>query len=215
MEDLRQALTASSLKLVRDERLLWDNVPFALRPGQTIAITGGNGSGKSSLLECLCGLRNPVHGKVFWRNQDITQINRRLRARLLRSDFGVVPQGTPIMENETVRTHFLVALPKRTKEPDTLMSKFLSEVGLQMIDPRQEMGKLSLGQRQRALVAIALSKSPQILFLDEPTSALDGDGRLTVAESLASYTNTGGIVCLVSHDNRLINTAQQVIRVGS
>lgn len=182
---------------------------FSLAAGQTVALTGASGSGKTLLLELLGLLRAPGGGTRYrwggqsgidlaglWsggaRNADLA----RTRGRL----FGFVPQTGGLLPFLSVSEN--VALPQRVNgRPDAARCDALVDrLGLRDVAAMRP-GGLSIGQRQRAAIARALSHRPAFVIADEPTAALDSDSADTVIDLLLEVaTSEGSGVILSSHD---------------
>jgi putative ABC transport system ATP-binding protein len=156
------------------------------------AVLGASGSGKSTLLRLLNRLADPEQGTVFYRGDDV----RELDPLSLRRRVGLVPQ-LPAPFDGTVEDN--VAAGRRYAgggpEPDT--ASLLERVGLDAGFAGREAGKLSVGEQQRVMLARALALEPEVLLLDEPTSALDQDARAEVEATLSDLSMD---LVVVTHD---------------
>lgn len=168
-----------------------DGLDLEVKPGEHLAIVGGSGSGKSTILRLLLGFEAPLTGSITYDGQDFSSLDP---ARV-RSQIGVVLQSSQlfagsIQENikgasDATLEHCLAAAEAAGLARDLK----LFPMGLHT--PITEgAGTLSGGQRQRILIARALAGSPRILFLDEATSALDNATQAVVAETMDALNAT-------------------------
>ncbi|HQS39339.1 MULTISPECIES: peptidase domain-containing ABC transporter [unclassified Polaromonas] len=158
-----------------DLPLLYKNVNLTIEPGQTVAIMGPSGTGKSTLTKLLQGFYRPTEGQIKVDGIDILHLS----ANELRANFGVVPQET-VLFSGTVYDNLLMANPHASFEQvvqacqmaeihdaiQTLPQGYQTEIG-------ERGAGLSGGQKQRLAIARALLKKPKVLIFDEATSALD------------------------------------------
>jgi ATP-binding cassette subfamily C protein len=177
-----------------DGPLVLDDVSFAVRPGEFVAVVGPSGCGKSTLLRLLIGFDRPVSGSVLYDGQDLSALDR----SAVRRQCGVVLQHAQPM------TGSLLDVIRGTEPctPEEAMAAaelaglgddiHRMPMGLHTIV--QGSGSLSGGQRQRLMIAQALLRHPRILFLDEATSALDNETQRTVIESTRALNATRVVI---------------------
>ncbi|MCL2099214.1 MAG: ATP-binding cassette domain-containing protein [Oscillospiraceae bacterium] len=135
-----------------------DNVSFELNKGETLAIIGPSGGGKSTILRLLNGLEKPDGGSITINNQE-------------NGSFGLVFQDYNLFPQYTVLGNITLA-PRLLKQDYSKAEEILSKVGL--LEKKDNYpSQLSGGQKQRTAIARALMLKPDILCFDEPTSALD------------------------------------------
>lgn len=149
------------------------DVSFAVEPSQYAVLMGKTGSGKTSLLEAICGLRPTVRGRIVLENRDVTDWPAAARG------IGYVPQDRVLFESMTVREHLGFALRIRNRSAREIAARVEPLSELLEIDHllnRRPRG-LSGGEAQRVALGRALSFGPRILLLDEPLSALDEETR--------------------------------------
>jgi putative ABC transport system ATP-binding protein len=183
----------SNVSFTRGGRRVLDSVTADIRTGAT-AIVGPSGSGKSTLLRLLNRLADPDAGTIAYRGRTLAEYDP-LR---LRREVSLVPQLPALLEG-TVESNLRYAADLAGKELDT--ARCLRLAGLDPGFATREVGELSVGEQQRAMLARALAQEPAVLLLDEPTSALDHDARDAVEATLARLRRELDIsLVVVSHD---------------
>ena len=185
-------------------RVLTD-VTFALRPGESAAIMGPSGSGKSSLLYVLGGLEPPTSGSITLGGQNPYDLDADRLAAFRNRQVGFVFQDHCLLPQCNVLENVLV--PTLVGEHDSSAPdrarRLLDEVGLsERIDHRP--AALSGGEKQRVALARALIRQPQLLLCDEPTGNLDADSAARVAELLIDlHRQQKTILVVVTHSEAL------------
>jgi putative ABC transport system ATP-binding protein len=181
------------VSLYRGGRLVLDSVSAEIHDGAT-AIVGPSGSGKSTLLRLLNRLAEPNTGAVSYRGRPLTEYD----PLALRREVSLVPQ-LPALLDGTVGSNLRYAADLAGKKLDPGRCLRLSGLGAEFSD--RDVAELSVGERQRAMLARALAQEPRVLLLDEPTSALDHDARDAIEATLAKLRSELDIsLVLVSHD---------------
>jgi putative ABC transport system ATP-binding protein len=172
------------------------NVDFEVRKGETVAIVGPSGSGKSSLLRLLNRLDEPTTGTVYLDGVDY----RKIAPRELRRRVGMVLQR-PFLFPGTVAENLRFGPRQRGVDlTDAAVEELLTGVLLSGFGARN-VANLSGGEAQRVSFARTLANSPEVLLLDEPTSALDEDAKHEVEAVIQRIGREQGIPCvLVTHD---------------
>ncbi|HVT73898.1 MAG TPA: ATP-binding cassette domain-containing protein [Lacunisphaera sp.] len=185
------------------DRVVLQNVSFAVKRGEIFFIIGGNGCGKSTLLRHLIGLRQPARGTVRYSGHDFTHAEAAARKALLRT-FGVLYQGGALWSSMTL--HENVALPLElytdlaAKERAEVVELKLSQVGLAGYGDYFP-GELSGGMQRRAGLARALALDPEIVFFDEPSAGLDPITSLNLDDLIRQIHETlGTTIVIVSHE---------------
>ncbi|KAJ4487216.1 P-loop containing nucleoside triphosphate hydrolase protein [Lentinula edodes] len=179
--------------------------------GESVAIVGTSGSGKSSVQSLLLRYYDPVRGKVTFDGQDI----RELRLDSWRNAIGIVPQD-PVLFTGTIASNIAFGNPTATREQ---IEDAAREANCEFVwgMPKgfdTEIGRLSLsgGQRQRLAIARALLKKPAILALDEATSALDANSENRVNDAVDKILRKRQTTCLfVAHRLSTIARAERIV----
>jgi len=175
-------------------------------------IMGPSGSGKSSLLYLLSGLKQPTAGDVFYGAQRLTGLNAPERARMRRERFGFVFQQPFLLNYLTARENILVAAPLRDREAQARVDALLEELHILHLAERYP-AHLSGGERQRLVVARAMINQPSVIFADEPTAALDHTNGRAVIELLMRYRERGAVL-VVTHDPTMVAEADSVYHLS-
>ncbi len=165
-----------------------DGVSFAIAEGQCFGLLGPNGAGKTTTVEMMEGVTQPTSGQVLYRGET-------LGARF-REEAGIQFQKTALQDFLTVRETlalFSMLYPRRRDLDDLIRTCALEQVA------DRDNRKLSGGQMQRLLLAIALANDPRVLFLDEPTTGLDPQARHNFWDLIRSIKAEGRTVLLTTH----------------
>ncbi len=169
-----------------------DNVTFAVPAGSYGVLMGRTGSGKTTILEIICGLRRPSAGRVWLGERDVTDLAPGERG------IGYVPQDGAMFPTMTVRDQLGFALRLRRRPAAEIarrVAELADELGLTPLLERRPEG-LSGGERQRVALGRALAARPQVLVLDEPLSALDEELRDDLATLLRRVQREHGVTAL-------------------
>ena len=178
--------------------------------GDSFAISGPSGVGKTTLLRMLAGLEQPTHGAVLLNDAPLTDTN----ADAWRAAVGWMPQ-TPHFLGRSLRYNIgfgepldgeILSLARVTPVVASLPNKDLTQLG--------ETGAgLSGGEARRVMLARALNRAPAVLLADEPTADLDADTAHDIIDALLAYVAGGGTLITTTHDPRLMERMPKVIRL--
>lgn len=189
-------------------------VDLSVAAGETVAIIGPSGSGKSSLISIAAGLETPTEGRAILFDTDLAGLGEDGRARLRRGRAALVFQSFHLLPNMTAEENVAAPLELAHRNGSTEEARvWLDRVGLgrrRTHYPHQ----LSGGEQQRVALARALAVRPELLFADEPTGNLDGANGGLVADLLFDLVReTGAALVLVTHDVRLAERADRTVRM--
>lgn len=172
------------------------NVNFTANQGQCIGLIGANGTGKSTLLSVLAGIRKADEGKLLFDGKDLL---KKENSRLLKEISGYVPQDNPLMEELTVFDNLKLWYLDKNRIEQELNAGILSEFGLEQY-LKTPVGKLSGGLKKRVSIACALADNPKILIMDEPTAALDMLCKHDIMNYIEKCKKAGKIIIFSTHD---------------
>ena len=188
-------------KKANDEVIAVNNFNFEIPDGKLIGLLGPSGCGKSTTLYMISGLQKPSSGRIFFGEDDVTEVSTENRG------IGLVFQNYALYPHLTVKQNILFPLQnlkgedKMTKEQ--MLERAHEAARLVQIEELMERkpSELSGGQQQRVAIARALVKMPRVLLLDEPLSNLDARLRLQTREEIRRIQKETGITTLfVTHD---------------
>lgn len=198
----------------RKARTTCDHVSLNIRPGELVAIVGGSGAGKSTILNCMCGYLKPNEGNVYINGNDLYRNFDSLKKLI-----GYVPQSDIVYDNLTLHDMLLytakLRLPSDTTSPEreAAISKAIEMV--ELTEKKNSLIKsLSGGQRKRASIAVELLSDPNLLFLDEPASGLDPGTERNLMQSLREMARKGKTVILVTHSTLQLALCDKIVFMG-
>lgn len=189
---------------------------FALRRGETAALLGPSGSGKSSLLHIAGLLERPSAGEVLVAGVETGTLNDAQRTRLRRDALGFVYQFHHLLPEFTALGN--VALPRliagRSKaDAETEAARLLGAVGLSERLHHQP-GQLSGGEQQRTAIARAIANHPSVLLADEPTGNLDPKTASKVFDALLDLVRTEGLAAFIAtHDHEIARRLDRIVMI--
>ncbi|MEQ6327346.1 heme ABC exporter ATP-binding protein CcmA [Ectopseudomonas toyotomiensis] len=187
-------LEAVALSCERDWRMLFEQLHFALQPGDMLQISGPNGSGKTSLLRLIAGLRQPTSGDILLQGQALAEQRSELARNLLWIGHAAGIKGLLTAEENLA---WLCALHRPANREAIWQA--LEAVGLRGFED-VPCHTLSAGQQRRvALARLYLADTPPLWVLDEPFTALDKSGVAQLEGHLADHCERGGVVVLTTH----------------
>jgi len=190
-----------------------DTVSLSVDQGSFVGLIGPSGSGKSSLMYLLSGLKRPTRGTVAFEAHDYRQISTPGLMRLRRHRYGFVFQQHFLINYLTALENVMVGAVKCNHDVVAYAQELLRRVGLGD-KLRQRPYQLSIGERQRVAVARALVHRPAIVFADEPTASLDQATGREVINLLVDYRRGGGgSVVVVTHAPAMLTDADRVLQM--
>jgi putative ABC transport system ATP-binding protein len=190
-----------------------DGVSLTVEPGEMVALYGPSGSGKTTLLLMVAALLAPTAGEVLVSGRDISSLSEREASRYRLSELGFIRQNFDLLPGVSTIDNAVLKLLKtvRWREAQAQVTPLLERLGLgERLQQRSET--LSMGERQRVMIARALSTEPRLLLADEPTGSLDSQRSREVLELLRDLRHEREVaIVLVSHDPLAAQYADRVL----
>lgn len=186
-----------SFKYRNSEHIVLDNLSFSINDGEVIAIVGQNGSGKSTIGRLISGIAKLKQGNIFIDDLDISQKNNR---KLIRDKVGIVFQNP---ENQIIFNNIYDELSFTLKglSPNEVTQRIDSSLEkVNMLEfKNKDLYTLSLGQKQRIMIAEILAKNPKYIVLDEPTTMIDSLGKEKIYQIIRDLKSQGyTIICITN-----------------
>ena len=180
-----------------NRQLVLDNINLELTSGHIYGLAGINGSGKTVLMKCICGLSTPTSGRILI---DDKQVGKDID---FPESIGALIESPGFIEHYSAYDNMqsLASIRKKTGKEE--IKSLLEKVGLNP-DEKKRVKKYSLGMRQKLGIAMALLDNPDIVILDEPFNALDKKSVLNVKDIILSLKSDNRLVILSSHDGKLL-----------
>lgn len=185
------ALSVQHLRKTFGKTRAVEDLSFTVETGEIFGILGPNGAGKTTTLECIEGLKSPDSGQITVAGLDPQRHGQRLY-----DSIGVQLQSSGIPEGMSPREalQFFGRVHGIKPKEDILHRLGLSE------KLRSPYRSLSIGQKRRLSLALALVHEPELLFLDEPTAGLDVSSRIELHRMIGEYRDSGRTVIMATHD---------------
>lgn len=186
--------------------------------GKTNLIIGQSGSGKTVLMKCLVGLLYPEDGEILYDGRKFRALNDNEK-RQLRSEIGMLFQGSALFDNETVLGNVMFPLKmfsKMSHAEQLERAHFcIGRVGLSHADDKYP-SEISGGMQKRVAIARAIALNPRYLFCDEPNSGLDPKTSILIDELLSDITHEYNITTVINtHDmNSVLGIGENIIFIN-
>jgi heme exporter protein A len=202
-------LEVRSLECVRDDRLLFNDLCFSVAESEVLQIEGPNGSGKTSLLRIICGLRQAEAGQVLWQGESILSNREDYYASMvyighlpcIKGDLTVLENVRSLLDTRS--------LTLGSAETEAALAK----VGLASYE--DVPGKaLSSGQRRRILLAFIELSQAKLWILDEPLTALDVQGVELMESMIMEHKQAGGSIIFTTHHGMQLACEMSSVQLG-
>ena len=188
-------------------------VSLGLDAGQTLALTGGSGSGESTILHISAGLEVPDGGSLHLEGVEINELSEAERANLRRSEVGIVFQQFNLIPSLTVEENIGFQASLAGRRDKTFESELVEALGLED-QLKKYPESLSGGQQQRVAIARALAVRPKLLLADEPTGNLDESTASAVLTAMLDLVGrTGAALMVVTHSTALAEKMDRRVRL--
>ena len=176
-------------------------ISFSVKEGESVAIIGSSGSGKSTVLRCINRLIEPTEGEVYLKDEQINTPHADINE--VRSRIGMVFQSFELFPHLKVLDNITLGLIHVREMSKSEAEKQAIEVleRVDMLDRKDAYpGNLSGGQKQRVAIARSLAMKPEVMLFDEPTSALDPELIGSVLQTIRSLADDGMTMVVVTHE---------------
>ncbi|WP_337467506.1 ABC transporter ATP-binding protein [Holdemanella biformis] len=202
-----------NLKKTYKDCVALDTVSMHIRKGEFVAIIGASGSGKTTMLNIIGGLDTDYMGSCVVRNKEMSSLSD-VECCTLRSRYiSYVYQFFNLISFLTVKENVCLASQIKGKKVDEKeLDQVLKLLGLEHKKDRFA-NELSGGQQQRVAIARAILAHTDIILADEPTGNLDGENAENVMDILKALNKEGKTIVLVTHDLKIANYADRIIRL--
>lgn len=190
------------------------NINLKIEENKFIAVVGASGSGKSTLLNCMAGLDKPTDGKVYYNNEEISNMPDGKLADIRINNFGFVFQNFNLIPVVNVYENIIMPSLLENRKVD---KKYLEKL-LERLEIKDKIKKfpneLSGGQQQRVAIARALINKPKIIFADEPTGNLDTKSTDEVMSILRECVNDyNQTLIMITHNDMIAREADVCIKI--
>lgn len=193
---------------------LFSNINLDIFQGESVAIVGPSGTGKSTLLSLLAGLDQPSSGTVLLKSTDLNNLDDKNRAEFRNQHISFVFQAFHLLPDLTALQNVMLPLQIRNHpKAEQEAVSWLNKVGLeQRLDHKP--AELSGGEQQRVAIARSFATQPSLLFADEPTGNLDEHTGDQIIEQLFSLNQEQQTtLVLITHDATLAQRCQRALRL--
>jgi heme exporter protein A len=185
-------LEGRALSCVRDDRVLFTGLDFGVSPGEALLIEGRNGTGKTTLLRAICGIRRPEEGEILWSGESIERLGPDYHRHV-----AYVGHNDGVKRELTVEENLRMARSLGTEGRLTI-AEALRRVHLAGFDDVVATN-LSAGQRRRLALARLLVTDSLLWVLDEPFTSLDRHGIGVIEDLMQAHVAGGGMLVMTSH----------------
>ena len=190
------------------------NVNLTTKKKEIISIVGESGSGKTSLIMLIGGLERATSGKIFFQDQEITNLSEDQVSKIRRKNIGIIFQSFYLIPNYTAVENVALTLElNKLKNPEKEAKLILERFGLKNRFNNLP-SQLSGGEQQRVAIARAIAMKPELILADEPTGNLDTENSIMISKILFQYVKEeGSSLIMVTHDPKLANKAKRKVRI--
>lgn len=196
----------------KKKKTILENLNLSIKTGQSIAITGRSGCGKTTLLNIIGGLLDFDYGDLFINNVNINSLSLNQIADYRKNFFGFITQNFNLLDDRNVFEN--VALPlyySSIKKSDIQkrVNTILTTLDISHL-AQKNIKNLSGGEKQRVAIARALVKKSKIILADEPTGSLDEKTELDILNIFSKLKNSGITLIIVTHNEKVANNCDLV-----
>ncbi|HWU47201.1 MAG TPA: ATP-binding cassette domain-containing protein [Humibacter sp.] len=193
-------------------QIIFNEVSFTLPPGQALCLAGRSGVGKTSVLRACAGFVPTTEGTISWRGASMNDWNESDWETWRTGHLGFLDQDSEMLADLRMIENVMIPLTQRGPAGLDRAQELLSALAVDHVANAWPQS-CSGGERQRCGVARALIGQPDILILDEPTASLDTRNAHRVLDVLDNARSAGTALLIASHDNLVIDWADEVVTI--
>ena len=209
-------LTDINLNYKTDNNLIkvLQDINLKVKLKETMSIVGESGSGKTSLIMLIGGLEKASSGKIFFENNDITNMSEDEISNIRRKNIGIVFQSFYLIPNYTALENVSLTLEiNKISNAEIKAKEILDRFGLSERFYNLP-SQLSGGEQQRVAIARSIVMKPKLILADEPTGNLDSENSELISKILFDYvSDEKASLIMVTHDNNLANRTMKKIKI--
>ena len=209
-------LTDINLNYKTDNNLIkvLQDINLEVKLKETLSIVGESGSGKTSLIMLIGGLEKATSGKIFFENDEITNMSEDEISNIRRKNISIVFQSFYLIPNYTALENVSLTLEiNKISNPEMKAKEILERFGLKERFYNLP-GQLSGGEQQRVAIARSIVMKPKLILADEPTGNLDSENSELISKILFDYvSDEKASLIMVTHDNNLANRTMKKIKI--
>ena len=191
------------------------DINIEIQDGELVAIIGTSGAGKSTLLHILACIDSYESGEYYINDMLVKNCSEKKLAQIRNKKIGMVMQDFALVDDFSAIQNVMLPLDfskSKIKDKKEKCIEALKSVGIEKFAHNQS-NKLSGGQKQRVAIARAIVNNPSIILADEPTGALDSKTSVEIMELFKSLNKKGRTVIIVTHDMKVANQCNRIIRI--
>ena len=165
------------------------DIDLTIKKKETVSVVGESGSGKTSLIMLIGGLERPTSGKIFFQNQEITNLIEDEVSEIRKKNIGIIFQSFYLIPNYSAVENVALTLElNKFANPEKEAKLLLERFGLKHRFNNLP-SQLSGGEQQRVAIARAIAMKPELILADEPTGNLDTENSIMISDILFKYVN--------------------------
>ena len=190
------------------------DIDLTIKKKETVSVVGESGSGKTSLIMLIGGLERPTSGKIFFQNQEITNLIEDEVSEIRKKNIGIIFQSFYLIPNYNAVENVALTLElNKFTNPEKEAKLLLERFGLKHRFNNLP-SQLSGGEQQRVAIARAIAMKPELILADEPTGNLDTENSIMIANILFKYVKEeGSSLIMVTHDPKLADKSKRKIKI--
>ena len=190
------------------------DIDLTIKKKETVSVVGESGSGKTSLIMLIGGLERPTSGKIFFQNQEITNLIEDEVSEIRKKNIGIIFQSFYLIPNYNAVENVALTLElNKFANPEKEAKLLLERFGLKHRFNNLP-SQLSGGEQQRVAIARAIAMKPELILADEPTGNLDTENSIMISDILFKYVKEeGSSLIMVTHDPKHANKAKRKIKI--